>query len=332
MAYPLKGLSPIHPDGIIEPKKINAQPITETAKSVEYRMNQAVNPALAPPPVDPAAQYDQAFQDSLAQARSAVDAQIRNALGEISRAEGSQQQAIGTLPGQYDTLYNLAYGQMGQLGTDAEKAQANLGIKVGTPSGTMMAPLQGAMGMARATQQGGVPLLKLAATEQAAQNRGLLAQIQAQMLADLMGEERSYTRDRARTTQDRSFELEDRAYNEKRDEAMRREQMAREDFQRQQDMAHDLKLRQMDAQRSSKSKSRPFGAMEVSAERGSALKRGPQLRQDSAYTKFIRDLQENPPVDDVELYERVTEFRKKNKKANTQAMSMALFDLYGLDG
>lgn len=276
--------------------------------------------------------YDEAFQASLKTARSGVEAQLRNALGEVARQEAAQQEMVNQLPGQLTGLYGQATAQAQQFGKEADAAQAAVGPGPGTSSAGAISPLLAAMAMGNATQQAGVPTLGLAVKDSAARQRGGLVEARMEALAQLDAEERQAAMQRGEGSGANAIKLaamqNDLAmakFSAETEEARRKEDLAVTDRHRKED--RKFELARLGASTKSAPKSAPkFGAKEISVERGAALSTGPRLRKDSAYTKLIdklrgRTAEEVPAV--------VAAFEKRHKGANSQAMSVALFDLFG---
>lgn len=276
--------------------------------------------------------YDSAFRSSLQQARTGIEAQLRNALGEVARQEAAQREMVDQLPGQYAALHGQATGQATQLAKDADAAQAKIGPAPGTSSEGAIAPILAAMAMAQSTQQAGVPTLQLAVQDNAARQRGGLEQMRLSTMADLAAQEAQLSASSRSSGSDDSF----RVASMQNDAALGRYQAdlaayenqqgnALDDRRRDEDFGRQLTLRDLD-EAASATPARRFGAAEVSAERGGALRNVDRYRRDSAYTKLVsalrgRTIEEVPAV--------VAAFEKANKKASPAAMSMALFDLFG---
>lgn len=297
-----------------------AQPLPAMGHIDEGRRMNALGPTGNPILSPAATQYDQRYQSSLTDARSAIEAQVRNALGEVGRSEAAQRAAIGALPGQSNQLYDLATQQAQGFASGADATVQKAGIN-GAPSAMAgVSPVLSAMAMARATQQGGVPLLGLAASDNAARQRGGIQQTGLAALADLGTEERGYL-SQLGTEQRKTSE------NYAREDFLRAEQYKREDQVRKEERQHELDLKSLATQE----KQAGFGTMEVSPDRGAALALTEQakLRGDSAYQLLVSKLKKSPPVDKTDMYALTDAFKKQYPKASTPAMSLALFDLYG---
>lgn len=317
-------------------------------------------------------EYDTAFQDSLNQARSSVQAQLKNAIDEVNRHEGVASQMIGQLPGQYNSLYDLAGNQINQMGAAADAARGKYGMGAGTAQ-SALTPILGTMAQQRATSQAGVPLLQLGNADLAQTRRGAAnqagdaanAQIDQENRANLSQLSQSARQAALQNAQD-SYQSALSQYNNDNQRAMQVAQAqydaqvgafnaATQDRQRQQDAAtaaaskqtdyeHQLQSQEQDfrnqvalQQLAASNKNNPamlgpFGADEISQLRGASITGADATRllSDSAYTKLRAELMKKPPKDQADLAKKISDFKKKNPKANAAAMSLALFNLYGM--
>ncbi len=279
--------------------------------------------------------YDAAFQASIKTARSGVEAQLRNALGEVARQEAAQQAMVNQLPGQLTGLYGQATQQAQTFASEADAAQAKIGPTPGTSSAAANSPMLAAMAMGNATQQAGVPTLGLAVKDSADRQRGGLHQARMESMAQLDAEERQATMARGDGNNANAIKLAEMQnqmalakYEADANERKSTAELATNDRYRKEDHTRQIELAKLGAKLSAgkATATQKFGAKEISVERGAALKTGASLRKDSSYIKLAEKLRGRLPEEVAGI---VAAFEKKNKKASSQAMSMALFDLFG---
>lgn len=293
-------------------------------------------PAPAVPGLDGGDQYGQAFTDSLNKARANVQAQLGAALGEIGRSEAAQQQMVGQLPGQYNQLFDMATGRVNALGTAADQAEANAGIKSRRSGGNALAPFSAGIAAGRAFAQAGVPLLNMGVADTAARRRAQAQMAASDQQAQLEGENRQYLLHQ----QGQGLDMAKFLYGAQQDRQQtilqqqnRVEDQRRQDAQRAQEYQQQLDLRQADILQK-QGVTGPFGITEVTPERGANLVQtagdAEHLRATKRYGDFVSYLKKAAPASKAELYAAIDEYQKKNKDVNTRAMSVALFDLYGL--
>ncbi len=305
-------------------------------------------PGFSAPGSGGAAAYDQQFRDSLGQARSGIETQLRNALTEVGRQEASQLQAVGQLPGEYARLADLARAQVNETTANADSALAATGVQGLAPAGTGAAPLLSAMAMGQSTQQSGVPLLSLGVKDTAGRARGGLAQAKMSAFQQIDQEERAYAVQRAAEERDNAMRVAQMQHDAKVAQVkanndikmmqfeMAQRQEAAKGEAAERTLAHQRDLEKIGYSASLKPGAKgaattgPIGALEVSMRRGSALT--PQTvgkyRADSAYTKFVSQLQSLlAGGEQFTNASAAAEFLQKNPKANRNAMSLALADL-----
>jgi len=309
-------------------------------------------PGFSAPGSGAAANYDRQFTESLGRARSGIETQLRNALTEVGRQEASQLQAVGQLPGEYARLADLARAQVNETTTNADAALAATGVQGLAPAGTGAAPLLSAMALGQATQQAGVPLLDLGVRDTAGRARGGLEQAKLSAFERIDSEERQYAAQRAAEERDNAMRVAQMQYEAKvaqtraandmkmaQFEAAQRQQTARDEAAqanalRDQDFQRDIFKLELGAKLrgSPGATSGNFGALEVSAKKGSAIasSAADKYRDDSAYRLFVSAINQARAGDDeVTLDQLTAQFTAKYPKANRNAMSLAMYDVLG---
>jgi len=125
--------------------------------------------SIPPPPGAPAGpNYMNQFQQSLGASRSAIQAQLQSALGDIANSQNLSMQAIGQMPGQLNALYGAAQNQMnsdaGFLQNSLDSSGVLSGFKMPSQQ-AFMEPVQAALANTQAYNLGEVPLLQLGAQD-----------------------------------------------------------------------------------------------------------------------------------------------------------------------
>lgn len=133
-----------------------------------------------------------AYMASLDASRAGIRGQIANALSEINRQQGVQEQMVGQLPGTFDTLNQNTLKNLSNTANAAQAAQLKSGLRSYTPAGTTMQPMADASTMATGFLKAGVPLLDLGVKDTAQRQRGLLTQAGLDAEAELAREERAF--------------------------------------------------------------------------------------------------------------------------------------------
>jgi hypothetical protein len=129
--------------------------------------------------------YEQALNEGMASARANIQSQLGSVLGDISHREGLAHEAIGTLPGQLNAIYQPATAQVGALANQLTAAQDASGLTHFMPSAEISAPITAAMTQSLASRQSDVPLLNIAAQAAFAKQSQAAHEQAAQQLSDL---------------------------------------------------------------------------------------------------------------------------------------------------
>lgn len=156
-------------------------------------------PAAAPPSALSAATAPQAapdymalYQQGLQQAKSGISQRLQGDLGYIQQQQGLAGQAIGQLPGGI----NAAYGQAQTSDQNAENAitaaQKSSGVGSLMPLGSYMAPVNAAIAGTQTADLQNVPLLQVAASQQADQERAAAMQGASQDQSALQAQQQDF--------------------------------------------------------------------------------------------------------------------------------------------
>jgi hypothetical protein len=179
--------------------------------------------AQQPPP-----DYGAAYRQSLENARSGIQRQFALALGDIAQRESAAGQAVGTLPGQLQSIYAQGGSGLANAAAALDAAQKASGVTSFMGANAQLAPLRAAIGQDLAARQADVPLLRLAMQTEFARQRAGLQNARIGAEQDLAAEARQYALEQARRQQERQYQLADLA-----DQRRYEERQTNRDFLRQ---------------------------------------------------------------------------------------------------
>lgn len=147
--------------------------------------------------------YDQAYSNAMAAARANITSSIGNALTEIANRQSIANQGLQQLPGQLNTIYDQAKGQV-TAGADNLLAQQKASGQSSFLSAEgSVAPGLTAMANANAGAVGAVPTLQLAFDNSFGEQRQAASASAAGSLASLDAEAAMHTADMEKDKADR---------------------------------------------------------------------------------------------------------------------------------
>lgn len=173
---------------------------SQSALSAFYGSSPSAPAASAPtaqpmatmPTIHPNTNYDQAFQNALAQSRSSIAAQVRNALTESNAETTAGNQQLGTLVPTVGAVTAAGQHSLAGVAAGSDQVERDNGFRSFQSGAQQVAPSMDAMSQLKGFTQGAVPLIQSGIADRAAQRQASIQQYQAQMNEQLQQQEAQY--------------------------------------------------------------------------------------------------------------------------------------------